>query len=780
MFSINQLFAREFDFWDGDTWGVLFDSIVSFISRGFYSMIICGLGRIADICQLLFRKFAGLEDMTMKGQKTSGDLVLTFLNSSIVQNVFWAMLALAVVLLFITCFVAVIKSEFNKDGNSKRPIIKNAFRAIVNFLAVPVISIFALIVGNALLAALDGATNPTGAQTTISRQIFLAGGYNSNRVRQGELENIGEYKEGSFGELVTNGAGSGVGWGSFGIFYDDTTGKNPQRAADIIDDAFGTGYSINVSTSMQMPERTLNYYAKAVDFYYIGALKNALPDGYSKINTPLVGITYAIDSTVTFNIYNIGLVNYYYDIDLGDFDYLVTTIAFFYCCFTFIKLLLGLIRRLFMLVLLFIISPPICALYPIDKGTALGKWRKEFQKNVLAAYAPIVVMNIFLLILPLLLQINVFEARDFTSLFASVSLNVGLSTSLLGSILGFANYLARIIIVVGALSFFGQACGIISNIIDADDLYKISNDGTGSFKSHLAKVAGGVGVAAGAGALALKGVGKATAKVGGAAIKGTNWALNKTVQGTKSAYRGTTALIGKAKARSEKKGKLIERMGKERYKEVTSAFRKNKIKNVALNTGHAIGSLAGAVKDTTIRGVKAVGTGFKKVGSSTATAAKKGWHYATGEKGDSALKRTLKTLTVAPRATIKLAGKGIRAAGKGVVLAGKGTGKLYYGAKKAKDAVPSVIGKVSGSKVGKVTGKGISTGKNIVGRIYNGATGVAKMPAKDGKPVKAFKDNFKQVSGLNLSSKLDKLRKDIAADADARNKALAEEVKKKK
>src|SRR5574344_1265647 len=249
---MNQLL---FNIFDGNDWRNLFHSIPGLIGRGLYYLIICAIARIVDICQLIFRKFAGLTDITFTQKDVKGtysDWVLAFINSSIVQNVFWAMFVLAIIILLISVFVATIRKEFAEDGNNnKRQVIKDAFRGLAYFVIVPVTAIFGLIVGNALLRAIDGATNVANGQTTLSAQIFLVGGYNSNRARIDEKSGTEKrYEEESFGAyLVGSGNGSQdatYGYGNFGIFLDDESGVNLQRAADKIDDCFGQCYTLVV------------------------------------------------------------------------------------------------------------------------------------------------------------------------------------------------------------------------------------------------------------------------------------------------------------------------------------------------------------------------------------------------------------------------------------------------------------------------------------------------------------------------------------------------------
>ncbi|MGN1212809.1 MAG: hypothetical protein ACI4TZ_02085, partial [Christensenellales bacterium] len=403
MFSINMLNG-------------LFDPIINWISAflyyvcvGLYYIIICGIGKIIDIIQILFRKFAGIDDLSLAGQE--GDIVLQFINSDIVQKVFWSMVVLAVVLLLVASFVAVIKTEFNKDGkNDKKKVIKNAFRGIVNFVAVPIVCIFGLIVGNALIKAVDGALTLTGSSLSMTSQIFVAGGYNANRVRSYETisDNATTYPENSMADYISRG------YGNFGIFTDDTTGVAKQSIADKIDSAFANNLTVDLNNLTQ-DQKTLVYAGGGNGEYaysYINKFPlGTFPYGHDYFNgTKVEGNEVVIigdqpdfkpadnnNGKFTFSIYNVGLVSYYYNLSLASYDYLVAGVTLLFAAWVYLTTILGLIKRLFMLTTLFIISPPICALYPLDEGTALGKWRKEFIKQALSAYSVVIVMNIFFL-----------------------------------------------------------------------------------------------------------------------------------------------------------------------------------------------------------------------------------------------------------------------------------------------------------------------------------------------------------------------------------------------
>ena len=509
-----------------------FNGFWQLLLRCIYEIVVCTISRLADLCQVLFRKFAGISEkaMTVDTKTASNfgtfnqedqDIIFNLISSQIVQRIFWALLALAIILLLMTTFVATIKTEFAQDGNNnKKKVIKNAFRGIFNFVAVPVISIFAIIVSNGLLKALDGATNPSGNQTYISSQIFLACGYNANRTRLSENNSdsagLGFYQPGSFGELITKE------YGNFGIFLDDDKNSGSYRAADKIDQAFANGLTINfgkettVDLDMNGQSITVNlsadknantlYYGGRLSFWYGGKCVGWPASAHKKTgNNVAYGTT--DNPSITFTMYDTNMVWYYYD--LGAFDYIVFLVVGLYCAWVLIASAVGLIKRMFMLVTLFIISPPICAMYPMDGGAALGKWRSEFVKELLSAYSVVVVMNIYLALLPLFLKINVFATTDWAARLNQMFPYIASATSdgmLTTAAVNVLNYFARLFIIVGSLNFFKKANGIIAGFIGGGDAY---GDGADVAKKSANQIIGGArlaaGLAGGAAGLGLKG-----------------------------------------------------------------------------------------------------------------------------------------------------------------------------------------------------------------------------------------------------------------------------------
>ena len=103
-----------------------------------------------------------------------------------------------------------------------------------------------------------------------------------------------------------------------------------------------------------------------------------------------------------------------------------------------------------MLIILFIISPGVCAMFPLDEGKAVGQWRGEFIKLVLSAYGAVAGMNIFFSLMPLIGEIQVYGA--------------------IGAIAGL-NPLIQIFLIIVGLLCVKEVTGLISNLVGSEDAY---------------------------------------------------------------------------------------------------------------------------------------------------------------------------------------------------------------------------------------------------------------------------------------------------------------------
>lgn len=438
-----------------------FGAIFSIVPKTLY--FLCTLiFQVLDILQVLVRKVAGLDVYyvsntvggTSDSAKQTGDIAQRFITeiftgqNSVLSNVFWALIILGLIMLIITTFVAVLRSEYQgiTDGKaaSKGKIIGRAFKAIAAFAIVPVVCYFGIFLANVILKALDtittgtpntnftysdstgktqsvenkfmqektetgvktyigysfgGFSNTSSAagripttSTPISGLIFKACGYQANRIRNFS----------SFRSAMSSNSSIGAGvFNQFGTDYD--------TSANLLDDCFANCYRLNEKVSVP----TSPFHKS-----HMWPLSTGI---FGAISDPSI-----MANVQVFDKNNVTLVWYYYD--LWSFNFIICVAALVVCTKLLISLVFGLMKRLFEVVVLFLIAPPIASLMPLDDGSALKKWQGKFVGKVIGAYGPVVGLNLMFLILPFVMQIRFFNMPFVDSIINVFLVIVGLLT----------------------------------------------------------------------------------------------------------------------------------------------------------------------------------------------------------------------------------------------------------------------------------------------------------------------------------------------------------------
>ena len=74
---------------------------------------------------------------------------------------------------------------------------------------------------------------------------------------------------------------------------------------------------------------------------------------------------------------------------LFNINYLILGVGGIFILYVLGAISFGMVKRLFTLIVLFIISPIMCSMYPIDDGAAAGNWRKRFLSQTISAYGAV-------------------------------------------------------------------------------------------------------------------------------------------------------------------------------------------------------------------------------------------------------------------------------------------------------------------------------------------------------------------------------------------------------
>jgi len=191
--------------------------------------------------------------------------------------------------------------------------------------------------------------------------------------------------------------------------------------------------------------QTNEYYAEIVDSVYLDS---------DKIN--LFWVTTAQKG------YSLWQINYIILVAGGSFMlYVLGSLAF------------AMIKRIFYLLVLFIVSPAVCALYPLDDGSAVKSWSGEVKKQILSAYGAVAGLNIFFCLLPIINRIEL----------------IGW-----GAMSGFVNMIVQLFITISGLLMVKDFIQLLSGFVGGDNAYSsgsgLMKNAHGAFKKHAGKVAG--------------------------------------------------------------------------------------------------------------------------------------------------------------------------------------------------------------------------------------------------------------------------------------------------
>mgnify|MGYP006994343349 CR=1 FL=1 len=482
----------DVNFWD---WIVAWFNL---IPKFLYFICVSAMS-LLDAMQLALRKLAGLDSYYVDGASKTGDIGLSFIQSIFeanskypaIKNAFWALVIFGVILLIVATIIAVVRQEYMPDGdslkekpsNNKLIIISKSIKSLFLFFIVPLSCVFGLMLSDIILAALDNVTKSNyGGElfsseqivnkleshetyagsgnysytnydlfggkiasntTTFSGVMFKTAAYTCNRIRKNETIKYSGQSKGYYEYIRQNELSN------FGIF---NQGNSQEECAQILDEAFANCVVLKTPDSLIIDDGPMND-VNALDIFGVSNSK--------KISA--------------FSKYNVGLVWYYYD--LWEFNFIIGFAFLIVSLKLFVNIILGLMKRIVEMTALFIISPPIIAVMPLDGGKSFNEWRKNFLSKALTAYGAIIGMNLFFLILPYLNRIDFFPPVN-------------------GAVHILNLIISSLFILVGLMSVEGFI-GLLSGLIGAGDAAKTGADIAESIGATLAKSAKFTGAAAG-------------------------------------------------------------------------------------------------------------------------------------------------------------------------------------------------------------------------------------------------------------------------------------------
>lgn len=465
-------------------------SIVYYIFRG--------LSFITSFCELLFNKMAGISPVYQGTQKVD-NILLQYLFSDAVLSVFISMIVLSVFLLIVFTFIAVIKSEFTLEvkNSAKGPIFGRALKGLAMFFVTPVVTIIGIYLTTALTQSLSQMF--TGSGGGISNQIFYVAAYDANRVRVDQ----------NFQQLFAQGWNNDG--GNFRTAGDvDNAFKNTKQVVKTTPTRKTFTYQITPQESKSFEPVQGNFFLHAPDTArLLGADTHTLLLQYPDNGA------FANSSELYYSIDNVIMVNYYYD--LYKFDYLLGIGAILVVSWCLLTTCIALVKRIFDIIILWLISPAMISQYPLDNGDAAKKCNKEMISRVISVLASVFAFNMFFVIVPVFSTITIIPVAEVYSFAAepvgSVVSSLGatdwltiISQSGIGNgLIITINGLTQIIGICVGASIIKQASALVSKMLGVEDLIKSGQDSVKNMVNTATKAVQ-TGFTLAAGAAAFKGM----------------------------------------------------------------------------------------------------------------------------------------------------------------------------------------------------------------------------------------------------------------------------------
>ena len=414
-----------------------------------FLIILQMLLRIVDILEKFFDVFAGTAPVYYKGKENY--LFDLFLSNQAITNLFWAMAIIAIVISFGFCIVAVARKVTDVSGTSKHTIgqiMSNFIRSLLVILLLNLCVTAAFKVTSVIFDrinySLEHAETLRGEQektyteeefATMVRILATMGNYAANPSAESRY-NVNACFNAIRGELIT--------LYEAGCFNYDfpvvQTGKHTWQSA-----LAQVAKSANLNEDLQLD----TYYPTVQDAVTLCFNELKTNSTFKPQETAVRGTTITEKMTTAMMIFLVSSMgaeeneqfinggfddalrrsyingekdflsfgDVYEDFAITQINYLIGIIAALACILFLAKVILMFIVRMLNLILLYVVSPLFASSMSLDEGSRFQNWTQSFVMQLLAAYAGVVMMRIYLLVVPIVVNsdLKFFEPGTYAS-----------------------------------------------------------------------------------------------------------------------------------------------------------------------------------------------------------------------------------------------------------------------------------------------------------------------------------------------------------------------------
>ena len=452
--------------WLNNTLSSLLESILnSTLFRLFY-YIERGLCYIIDVLYKMFEVFAGL--VRVNYNNTPDYLINIFFSNQAVNNIYWGMALIGIVLTIGFAIFAVVRKAFDSSGKQQQShgqILWAGIRSILIIVSMTAIMSIVLNTTGILMQSVDDLftdpyhlTDPirrefTGEEYAAMGRVLSTVGnysvvdsensrynlnlcYNDIRSDMLYLQNQGVFnynyiKTDENGEIIES-------WQS--VLAKIATSCDLSQ--DVKVDVYNDGVARSIRNAMNFI--TNNAHPRALEsierssftdrsdshldemVFLMGTMKAAKAGAFNTspaFDDALRGPYYYGDKK---SIYNFDQVNDDFNIGFPT-DYLVVWIAAIGIIFNLVVIILNCVARIFNMLFLYLIAPPVIAAQPLDGGGKTKQWMTAFLVQSLSVFGTVIAMRLLLLFIPIVIdpQLVLFQNEPVLNALAKYMLVFG-------------------------------------------------------------------------------------------------------------------------------------------------------------------------------------------------------------------------------------------------------------------------------------------------------------------------------------------------------------------
>ena len=426
----------------GETLSGILESILNATIYRLLYYIARGLCKIVQFLDQMFRVFAGIDRVTYNGEQDY--LINVFFRNSAVTNVYWGMALIGIVMCFGFAIAAVIRKIFDSSGKVQQSLgqtMTSLLQSIVLILSMSAIMIVVLNSTNVLMQQVNYIFNdaenldiPKTIEYTdeqyaaMGRVLNTIGNYSlnpshTNRYNinscfneiRGDLYNLEQQGVFRYHYKQTDSSGKQINtWQSvlqeIANSADLRSDLLMDKSYESVTKAILNAMDIIKNDDSLKPLRDFTRTAPSENMVPLDRLVFLMGTTHAASN-PEYNDNPTMDDAVRGpyyvgekSIYSLDSVNSDFNISVSAMDYLIIFVAAIAMIVDLLVIILNCIARIFNMMFLYVIAPPVLAARPLDNGGKTKQWMTAFLVQSLSVFGTVIAMRLLLVFLPIIVS----------------------------------------------------------------------------------------------------------------------------------------------------------------------------------------------------------------------------------------------------------------------------------------------------------------------------------------------------------------------------------------